>query len=659
MAVAVAGLTLALSLTAQARRQPDGVLAGANLPFPVVITQLPVGGAWESPGSNAGAMTAAPYGDGARLLLVRSDFTTRSLTGDFHSAAEASLSFAGDRLLFAGKKSADDLWNIYELTLETGETRQITRDMGNCRTPIYLSLLYTIVTNSNWRPIAFISDLEGAWNEATLTRATSLYSCQLDGTGLQRLSFNPSSDTHPFLQDNGRILFASWQRISAGRGPMGRVGLFGINLDGTDYALYTADQGRQTQRMACETRQGLVVFIESDQAPWDGAGQVGAVSIRRPLHTHRALTAEVDGVFHSPSPLADGRVLISRRPADGSAPHGVYALTPETGQYALFYDDPRYHDIHAIAVQPRPRPDGRASAINADKPTGQLYCLDVRISDLPRDQWAHDGMAQRVRLLEGLPLMVGQEGQYRADEGGLLSDSADSGAPPLTIRATRRRLLGEVPVGDDGSFAATIPAAIPIQVQLLDADGLALRSSAWIWAMNNEPRGCIGCHEDPELTPRNTFTEAMGRAIPELTLPPEQRRTVDYRHQVAPIVERHCVRCHSGPEKSPRLEGGDDDGPFSPAYRSLLAPAPGDEGTQTLAGGRYVHPGQARTSPLAWRVFGRNLARPWDGEIVDRPAPRRMPLEPAEPLSDEEKRVITEWIDMGALWDATWDAEGQ
>ena len=37
--------------------------------------------------------------------------------------------------------------------------------------------------------------------------------------------------------------------------------------------------------------------------------------------------------------------------------------------------------------------------------------------------------------------------------------------------------------------------------RLLDADGMGLRSCTWIWVRNNEPRGCIGCHEDGELTP--------------------------------------------------------------------------------------------------------------------------------------------------------------
>ena len=68
-------------------------------------------------------------------------------------------------------------------------------------------------------------------------------------------------------------------------------------------------------------------------------------------------------------------------------------------------------------------------------------------------------------------------------------------------------ILGEVPVEEDGSFNVEIPANTPIELQILDADGMALRSCGWIWAKNHEPRGCIGCHEDNELTPENRFVE--------------------------------------------------------------------------------------------------------------------------------------------------------
>ncbi len=69
------------------------------------------------------------------------------------------------------------------------------------------------------------------------------------------------------------------------------------------------------------------------------------------------------------------------------------------------------------------------------------------------------------------------------------------------------------------------------------------------------------------------------------------------------------------------------------------------------AEGAYVHPGRARTSPLIWRLFGRDTSRPWDGTYRPDRIVASHPPPQTEPLSDDEKRVFVEWIDLGAHWD--------
>jgi len=248
------------------------------------------------------------------------------------------------------------------------------------------------------------------------------------------------------------------------------------------------------------------------------------------------------------------------------------------------------------------------------------------------------GTVRRLRVLEGIPVAA--------------QDSAAHGSP-----LAPRRLLGEIDVSEDGSFNVTVPANTAIELQTLDADGLALRSCGWIWAKNREPRGCIGCHEDPELTPENLFVDAVQRPSIALTLPPTRRRTVDFRRHVMPIIRRKCVVCHGADDAPPRLDGGREavdraagKAYFRQAYEALLASddSSGDIGFS----GKYVHPGRARTSPLVWHVFGRNTSRPWDGDTKKRPI-KKIPAGNAEPLTDDERRTLVEWIDMGANWDAT------
>jgi hypothetical protein len=258
-----------------------------------------------------------------------------------------------------------------------------------------------------------------------------------------------------------------------------------------------------------------------------------------------------------------------------------------------------------------------------------------------------------VRVLEGLPRRIADAGSFIPEGiaiGASGPGSTQAGIPPTLPR----RFLGEVPVEEDGSFNVEVPADIPIELQLLDKHGMALRSCGWIWVKNNEPRGCIGCHEDQELTPENRMVDAVKKPSISLTLPPERRRHVAFRRDVMPIVATKCVSCH-GPGKTPNLDGGlelvdhDSYAYFNRAYESLLA-AHEPAGEHRSAFGRYVHAGRARTSPLVWHLFGQDTSRPWDIRAKTGSTVKPMPPEAAAALTDDEKRTFIEWIDTGALW---------
>ena len=154
-----------------------------------------------------------------------------------------------------------------------------------------------------------------------------------------------------------------------------------------------------------------------------------------------------------------------------------------------------------------------------------------------------------------------------------------------------------------------------------------------MWAVNHEPRGCIGCHEDGELTPENRFQKAFERKPVSLAAP--KRSSVDFRRDIMPIINAKCVPCHGPKGDLPRLDGAGKKS-LNRAYESLLAP-------------EYVQPGRARKSPLVWHVYGRNTSRGWDGATMKRRI-KPIPRGKTKPLTDAEKRTIVEWIDLGAMW---------
>ena len=609
---------------------PAAVQAGGGGAVPgypervrMVVTQLPVGTEAERTGPRSGGMLPAAWGQGARLVLVEGGRILQVLTPGFAGAADPDVSLDGRKILFAAQRGTGDRWAVYEMHADGTGIREVFSSPDDLRQPVYLPTLYTIVPDptKGTEPrehIGFVRTYTGSFNEHGSAPVSALYSVKLDGTAPRRITFSLSNDMTPMVLRDGRIVYASWQRATLDRGAEGRISLLGVNPDGLDPAVFAADQGLRIKLMPCVTDMPgrLVVFVEAEQVPWDGAGALASVSLRRNLHSYRRISRDDDGLFHGPSPLPDGKILAARRPAGGGT-HAIVRVDPDSGGVEELFDDPAFHDLQPRLIAPRPTPDGRSTAVkdpdverasgrgllsSGGLEYGKLYGLNVYLNDLGHD--LEPGTIARLRIIEGLAQL--------------------DGAGPCT--PAPRRLVGEAPVETDGSFHVQVPSGIPLQLQILDQDGVALRSSGWVWTHYTGQQGCIGCHEDGELTPTNRFVDALGKPAANLLLPAELRRTVDFVRDIEPIIQSRCTACH----------GGD-------AAVDLSTPG----AFETLS--RFLDPGRARTSPLIWHILGRNTARPWDGAAVQR-AFKAMP-EGAQ-VRPIERRLFIEWVDLGALRDA-------
>lgn len=568
---------------------------------------------------------ADAIGEGSRLALLKKDGTFFILTAQFYSAADPAVSFDGKKILFSGKKSASDLWNIFEMNADGTGLKQITREMGNCRSPLYQPAVFYLNDPRPSYQITFVSDAAGEMNEKGSALAPNLYSIRMDGSGLRRLTYGVSGSYAPAQLADGRIVFSHWQHDS---GSQGRVDLFGVSLDGTDFAAFSGPQGKQIKRMATATTNRSLVFVESDDAN-AGGGSLGTLELRRNLHSYRALTGAKDGVFYSPSALSDGSILVSHRPADQvGATFSIYRFDPETRQRTLVFSDSHYQNIQAVALTAHAEPDGHSSVVEDDQPWSKLYCLTVHESDLG-ELWPKETRGWRLRIIEALP---------RTKDAVDNQQDTLSGLP-------QTRVLGETKLDEDGSFHVSIPPNTPMQLQVLDADGIAVRSSGWIWTKNKEQRGCIGCHEDGELTPENVFPQALSHSAAQLTLPPERRRTVDFQSDIMPIFAAKCASCHDA-NRAPRFKtsGSDAKTVFEEVYGPLLQSA--SSGKSLASRGKYIDPGRARTSVLVWSIAGKNTSRSWDH--VSPAQVKQMPPSGATQLTEEERETVFEWIDMGA-----------
>jgi formylglycine-generating enzyme required for sulfatase activity len=184
------------------------------------------------------------------------------------------------------------------------------------------------------------------------------------------------------------------------------------------------------------------------------------------------------------------------------------------------------------------------------------------------------------------------------------------------------RILGTVPVRDDGSVMFRTPAWTPISVQPLDEHGRALQQMrSTSVGLPGEMISCIGCHEPPtEPVPRHYSLSARGRPAP---IRPwyGPARPFRFSQELQPVLDKHCITCHSGDSQKTVLDltAGRTHGEVSAAERSLLPYvlhplAPGDRARRVLSPTEFC----ANTCELVQLLEKGHYDVVLDGEAWDR-----------------------------------------
>jgi len=180
---------------------------------------------------------------------------------------------------------------------------------------------------------------------------------------------------------------------------------------------------------------------------------------------------------------------------------------------------------------------------------------------------------------------------------------------------------------------------------------------------------------------------------------------VEYHRDIQPILKRSCVACHSGDMAAAKLNLDADmeqvqlenEGKFPGTYYRLALderakfghkPAGWDSWGYPNAS-RYIRKFQSRRSVLVWKIFGKRLdgfsnddhpseTKPgeqqlvWNGKPVEMqkfrarqdldylppqcPPPEAVKAGKIPPLSDDDKRTLVRWIDLGCPIDRDYDA---
>ena len=167
--------------------------------------------------------------------------------------------------------------------------------------------------------------------------------------------------------------------------------------------------------------------------------------------------------------------MVSYRKSDAER-YSLYEFDPEKKSLGhTVYHNTEYDIIDIVAAGKYDRPKKLPSEVDMHVKTGLLLCQDINVMGFqPTPNSPGTPKASMIEVL-------GIDSTY-----------------------------GVVPVEEDGSFYLKVLADKPFQIRSLDENGRVLYGPcSWLWLRPNERRGCVGCHEDPELVPVNRIPLAV------------------------------------------------------------------------------------------------------------------------------------------------------
>ena len=215
------------------------------------------------------------------------------------------------------------------------------------------------------------------------------------------------------------------------------------------------------------------------------------------------------------------------------APWGVYLVDIFDNFVALAFD-PKFDFYEPVPIKKTAMPRVLPDRTDRNRDDAVVYLHDVYLG--PGLEGVPRGTVKNLRIVAynfGMPRMAGP-------------DKIGRGGPWEAMR-----ILGTVPVPEDGSVAFKVPASTPISVQPLDEDGKALQlMRSWYTAMPGEKASCVGCHEQPKDTPLVRYETAAVKLPVEIEPWYGPARGLDFEREVQPVLDRYCVGCHDGaPDK--------------------------------------------------------------------------------------------------------------
>lgn len=469
-----------------------------------------------------------------------------------------------------------DAWTVYELDLEGNGLKALSptdfKDI-DWFDACYLPEDGVILSCST----AGIQGLPCVNGQAKMA---NIFRIDTNNNKVRQLTFEQDSDWHPRVMNDGRIMYLRWEYTDTPHF-FNRI-LFSMMPDGRQQrALWGSGgyfPGAYKHPRSVPGHDSLVLGVASGHHSRPEAGRlllidpnIGSYYPFRhdpktkewgPQGTHvnifpRVYPAEKTGcvqeipgygrdvignvydnqgglckyTFFAPFPLNENYYITSMWLAHQGT-WGIW-LVDRFDNMVKLYDLPDAGLYEPIPIIPRKRPRVLPDLTTPDQTEGTMFITDVYhgrgLPGIPR------GKAKQLRIFAyhfcywgtGGHEAVGQESTWDI-----------------------KRVLGTVPVEEDGSACFTVPANTPLSIQVLDEEGQAIQiMQSWTVCMPGELLSCVGCHENPrDVTPAKT---TLASKRPPRRIEPwyGPDRPFGYETEIQPVLDQHCIGCHNDNNK--------------------------------------------------------------------------------------------------------------
>jgi len=279
-------------------------------------------------------------------LMVHSAGRSHPLVSAFAASADASISFDGTSVLFAGKKSASDHWQIWQMPVAGGEPVQLTVCIDDCVRPFYLPQ----------DRIVYAHRIDGAFQIETSPAAR--------GTPL-RLTYIPGNTLPTDVLHDGRILFEAAYPMGDGS----NAELYTVYPDGSGVESYRCDHGN-SRYAGKQNESGDIVF----------ANDKGLARFTSAL-AHEVQIPTPAGEFAGDVAQASNNTWVVSWRRDITAKYSLQEWTAATKLLKPVAAEAGRDLVQPVLVRERPVPNRFPSALH-NWDGANVLCLNVYTSKL-------------------------------------------------------------------------------------------------------------------------------------------------------------------------------------------------------------------------------------------------------------------------------------